>query len=172
MCPDRRDRGRQDLRRSRRGCHPDQDRRERLHEGLSSFGPSPFYLFIHLSSTMRPDEAMHRLNELADPSLLNGMARYGIPVDRALGVSLPQIRSLAKDIGRDHALAAALWVTGVHEARMLATLVDEPDKVSEPQMNAMVDEFASWDICDQCCNNLFRLTPIAWRKALEWSEHQ
>jgi len=113
---------------------------------------------------------MRRLNELADPSRLSGMARYGIPVDRALGVTLPQIRSLAREIGRDHALAAALWATEVHEARMLATLVDEPDKVSESQMDAMVDEFASWDICDQCCNNLFRLTPNAWKKALEWSE--
>ncbi len=121
---------------------------------------------------MHMDDVLHQLKELADPSRLNGMARYGIPVDRALGVSLPQIRSLAKEIGRDHPLAIALWATKVHEARMLATLVDEPDMVSESQMDAMVDEFASWDICDQCCNNLFRLTPIAWKKALEWSDLQ
>jgi 3-methyladenine DNA glycosylase AlkD len=99
------------------------------------------------------------------------MARFGIPTDRALGgTSLPQLRALAKREGRDHQLAEALWATGVHEARILATMVDEPSLVTEQQMDRWVLDFHSWDLCDQCTSNLFSYAAPAWRKAMEWSD--
>ena len=115
---------------------------------------------------------LKRLHDAADPSRLDGMERFGISVDRALGVSLPKLRSLAKEIGQDHALALGLWRTELHEARILASMVDEPDRVTEAQMDVMVGAFHSWDLCDQCCNNLFRLTPYAWNKSQEWCDRE
>ena len=84
-----------------------------------------------------------------------GMSRYGIKVDHAYGLSMVEIRSLAKTIGKDHQLAQELWDTGVHESRLLATIIDLPAKVTEGQMEEWVGEFDSWDVCDQCCSNLF-----------------
>ena len=111
---------------------------------------------------------MRRLRSMADPARLKGMSRYGIPVDRALGVSLPQLRALAKEVGRDHSLARELWSSGVHEAMILASMVDEPQLVTREQMELWAAGFYSWDLCDQCCNNLFRLTPFAWEISREW----
>jgi 3-methyladenine DNA glycosylase AlkD len=78
--------------------------------------------------------------------------------------------ALAKAIGKDHALAEQLWNSGIHEARILASMIDEPRLVTEEQVERWVAAFASWDVCDQCCGNLFDRTPFAYRKALEWSE--
>jgi 3-methyladenine DNA glycosylase AlkD len=97
------------------------------------------------------------------------MARYGIRTDRALGVPMPVIRTLAKQAGRSHAVARDLWNSGVHEARHLATLVDELDRITPGQMNRWARDFDSWDVCDQACHNLFRYTPYAWDKVVEWS---
>jgi 3-methyladenine DNA glycosylase AlkD len=94
-----------------------------------------------------------------------GMARFGIDPKYALGVRVPVLRSLAKKIGRDHALAMALWRTRIHEARILASIVDEPEKVTEKQMDDWISEFNSWDVCDQCCMNLFDKLPNAYEKA-------
>lgn len=101
-----------------------------------------------------------------------GMARYGIRVDQAYGVPVPALRGIAKRLGRSHALALALWATGVHEARHLAGMVDEPALVTEAQLEAWVAEFDSWDVCDGACNNLFRRTPFGWAKAVEWSTRE
>lgn len=109
------------------------------------------------------------LRELGDPVNVEGMARFGINPEGTLGVSMPTLRSIAKHEKRDHALAAALWATGVHEARILAALVDEPAQVTEEQMERWVAAFDSWDVCDQVCCNLFDRTTLAWTKALEWS---
>jgi 3-methyladenine DNA glycosylase AlkD len=100
---------------------------------------------------------------------LEGMSRYGIQTDKALGVTLPKLRALAKTVGRDHEVALELWGTGVHEARILASLVDDPSKVTMAQMDRWVKDFDSWDVCDGCCSNLFDKTPYAWSKAAEWS---
>lgn len=97
------------------------------------------------------------------------MARYGITVDRALGVSLPLLRLLAKRFPRNHGLAQDLWDTEVHELRILAGLIDDPKLVDRPQMDAWAKEFDSWDICDGTCCNLFRNTAQAETSALEWS---
>lgn len=109
---------------------------------------------------------------MADDGRREGMSRYGIAVGKALGVTIPQLRSLAKEIGKDHRLAAALFDSGIHEAMILACFVDEPKRVTERQMDDWVNRFDSWDLCDQCCNELFRRTPYAWSKAMEWSEQK
>ena len=115
------------------------------------------------------DDVLTRLRTLADPSRLPGMARYGIATEHAYGVSLPELRTLAKDLGRDHELAAALWASGVHDARILASLVDDPVLVDDAQFERWAGDFDSWDLCDQVCQNLFRRTPHAYAKAVEWT---
>ncbi|MBN2573411.1 MAG: DNA alkylation repair protein [Deltaproteobacteria bacterium] len=100
-----------------------------------------------------------------------GMARYGINVEHAFGVSIYELRKVAKRLGTDHGLALALWATGVHEARLLACFVDDPSKVTPRQMDAWAGDFDSWDICDQACTSLFDQTQHAWSKAPEWAKH-
>ena len=117
-------------------------------------------------------EVLSRLAALGDPSRLTGMARYGIATERAYGVSLPELRTLARDLGRDHELAAWLWETGVHEARILASLVDEPALVDDAQFESWAGDLDSWDLCDQVCQNLFRRTPRAYAKAVEWTARE
>ena len=85
---------------------------------------------------------------------------------------MPKLRALAKDIGHNHALALDLWASGVHEARILAALIDEPDRVTGAQMERWVKRFDSWDVCDCCCGSLFIKTPFAYRKAIEWSRRE
>jgi 3-methyladenine DNA glycosylase AlkD len=97
------------------------------------------------------------------------MGRFGIDTRNALGVTVTELRGLARRIGRDHDLAAALWQSEIHEARLLATMVDEPSSVTEAQMERWVSDITSWDLCDQLCGNLFDRTPYAFEKALGWS---
>ncbi|SMO97337.1 3-methyladenine DNA glycosylase AlkD [Geodermatophilus aquaeductus] len=110
-----------------------------------------------------------RLRALADPARLEGMARYGIGGAETLGVTVAELRALAKELGRSHELAAGLWDSGVHEARILASLVEEPAAVTERQLDEWAAGLDSWDVCDQVCQNLVRHTPFAWSRALEWS---
>lgn len=98
-----------------------------------------------------------------------GMARYGIKTDNALGTSMPALRKMGKELGRDHELALDLWPTGIHEARILAGIVADPARVTKKQMETWVKDFDSWDVCDQVCMNLFDKTPFAYEKALGWS---
>ncbi|HWC96369.1 MAG TPA: DNA alkylation repair protein [Candidatus Sulfopaludibacter sp.] len=114
-------------------------------------------------------EALERLRAHANPVNVAGMARYGISSKGTLGVPVPVIRGLARESGKSHELALELWASGVHEARILATIVDEPARVTAVQMNRWVRDFDSWDVCDQACQNLFRYTPRAFQKAAEWS---
>jgi 3-methyladenine DNA glycosylase AlkD len=115
---------------------------------------------------------LRSLEELADPARLEGMARFGIDTSTALGITVTELRRLARDLGRDHALAADLWASGIHEARILASIVDDPAAVTERQMESWVREFDSWDLCDQVCMNLFDRTPFAFDTALEWSARE
>ncbi len=101
-----------------------------------------------------------------------GMARFGINPERALGVRAPVLRLLAKKIGKDHKLASGLWKTKIHEARILASMIDEPEKVTAKQTDQWVKCFNSWDLCDQCCINLFSKLPFAWEKAIDWSKKE
>jgi 3-methyladenine DNA glycosylase AlkD len=113
------------------------------------------------------------LKSLSNPDAVAGMARYGINPESAYGISIPALRALAKEIGRDHALAQRLWDSGIHEARILATMIDVPKLVTEAQMDRWVEDFNSWDLCDQCLGNLFdRKGKLAHQKALEWSARE
>lgn len=114
-------------------------------------------------------EIVSDLESLADPANVAGMARYGINPENTLGVSIPRLRAMAKGIGRDHALALELWASGIHEARILAGLVDDPAMVAAAQLERWVGDFDSWDVCDGVCGNLFDRTPFAWEKAAAWS---
>ncbi len=97
------------------------------------------------------------------------MARYAIPPTNAFGVSMSNIQSLAKQLGRSHELAAALWSTGWYEARMLASFVDEPASITPAQMDRWCRDFDNWAVCDTVCFVLFDRTPHAWRKVEQWS---
>ena len=112
---------------------------------------------------------MARLESLADPEDREGMARFGIATARALGIRVPELRRLAREIGINHGLAQELWATRVHEARILACMVDEPSAVTKTQMEGWVREFDSWDVCDHVCGNLFDKTPYAYEMAVAWS---
>jgi len=112
------------------------------------------------------------LREVADPSRTEGMARVGIAVDRAIGVSIPQLRRIAKTHRGDHALALDLWGTGIHEARILASMVDDPRLVTRSQMDDWARDVDSWDLGDQLCNNLFRAARSADAAARAWSSRR
>jgi len=101
-----------------------------------------------------------------------GMARYGINVDDAFGVSIYGLRKVAARIGTDHDLALALWATGNHEARLVACFVDDPAAVTDAQLEAWARDFDSWDVCDQATTSLFDQTPYAWDKAAEWATRE
>lgn len=122
------------------------------------------------------DHLLAELRTHADADNVAGMARFGISSAGTLGVSMPVVRGLARDAKRElkrdgsarHELAGLLWASGVHEARILAALVDDPKLVTEAQMESWATDLDSWDVCDQLCINLFRLAPLAWEKAAEW----
>jgi len=121
---------------------------------------------------MERDEVLERLRSLANPDAVAGMARYGIAAEQAFGVSMPELRKLGKEIGTDHKLAAQLWQAGIRETRILASIIDDPQLVTEEQMDGWAGDFDSWEICDQCCMNLFARTPFARRKCVEWSARE
>jgi 3-methyladenine DNA glycosylase AlkD len=121
---------------------------------------------------MQYNEIIQRLKSLSDPAAVEGMARFGINPENTYGVSVPNLRQIAKEAGKDHALAQELWKSSIHEARILASMVDDPKLVTEEQMEAWVKDFDSWDVCDQVCMNLFDKTPLAWRKVSDWSERE
>jgi 3-methyladenine DNA glycosylase AlkD len=118
------------------------------------------------------EEVLIKLKKLSNPKSLEGMARFGIRPNKALGISIPNLRKLAKEIGKNHKLALRLWKSGIHEARILAGLIDEVDKVTEKQMDSWIKGFDSWDVCDLVCANLFDKTPIAFKKAIEWTRRK
>ena len=118
------------------------------------------------------ETVMKELKSHANPKNVEGMARFGINPKSTLGISVPVLRKMAKKAGTDHDLALKLWATGVHEARILACLVDDPKAVTERQMENWVSEFDSWDVCDQCCGSLFDKTECAHRKAIEWANRK
>jgi len=118
---------------------------------------------------MPAEEILNRLKAVADPDKVAGMAQYAVGGAHTLGISVPALRKLAKEIGQDHQVAQELWTSGIHEARILASMIDPPRQVTEAQMEAWVKDFDSWDVCDQCCLNLFRKTPLTHQKAVEWS---
>lgn len=115
-------------------------------------------------------EVLRELRRLGNPADAAGMGRFGINTETALGIRIPELRRLAKSLGKNHSLAGELWRSGLHEARILAGMIDDPRQVTIDQMEQWAAAFNSWDLCDQVCMNLFDRTPDAWDKALEWSE--
>ncbi len=124
------------------------------------------------SATPAVSGVLKSLRDLSTPSTVAGMARFGIPSDHALGVTVADMRVLAKSLGPNHALAAELWSTGCYEARMVASMIDDPSLVTPRQMENWCRDFDSWAICDTVCFNLFNATPHAWNKIHEWSARQ
>lgn len=115
------------------------------------------------------DSVIATLKKLATSKTRDGMARYAIPADNAFGVSVGQLKQLAKKLGPNHTLATSLWSTGWYEARMLACFVDDPALVTSAQMNQWVRDFDNWAICDTACFALFDRTSHAWGKLPQWA---
>jgi 3-methyladenine DNA glycosylase AlkD len=121
---------------------------------------------------MEADQIIADLKRQANARNVEGMARFGIRPANVLGISMPALRKMAKEFGRDHATTLALWDSGIHEARILASMIDEARLVSPEQMDAWVNDFDTWDVCDQVCGNLFDKTPFAYQKAVEWCHEE
>jgi 3-methyladenine DNA glycosylase AlkD len=115
---------------------------------------------------------MGELQSKAKAENIDGMARFAIVGDQRMGVSVPDMRKIAKSVGKNHQLALDLWDTGVPEGMIVAGMIAEPDKLTEQQMEDWVVDINSWDICDQVCMNLFEKTPLAENKIFEWSTRE
>ncbi len=109
------------------------------------------------------------LQSLANPVNVAGMARFGIVGKNLLGISVGQLRTIAKRIGRDHELAEELWSSGIFEARILAAFIADPKCLTRRQANAWAKDFECWADCDGLCIHLFRKTPFAQELAVAWS---
>lgn len=123
---------------------------------------------MNVSLSDQTEELLNQLRRLANPNNVAGMARYGINPQQALGISIYELRRIAKTVQPSHPLAEELWASGIHEARILASYIEHPTWVSEEQMEHWASDFNSWDLCDQVCG-LFEQTPFAYAKAIEWS---
>jgi len=115
------------------------------------------------------EDVLKRLRARARSDQLEGMARFAMTTEQRLGVSVPDMRKIAKETGKDHKLALELWRTGIPEARIVAAMIDDHERLTEDQMEDWVKDINSWDVCDLVCMNLFEKTPLAWRKILDWS---
>lgn len=115
---------------------------------------------------------LKEFERLKNPVNIKGMARFGIATANTYGITMPELRRIAKEHKKNHRLALDLWETGIHEARILAGLVDDPVRVTKQQMEAWAQEFDSWDVVDQSCNNLFGKTPHAHAMAVKWSRNK
>src|SRR3989338_9922980 len=119
---------------------------------------------------MQYKKILKQLKDMANPEAVAGMARFGINPENTYGISIPNLRRMAKEIGKNHRLAQQLWDSGIHEVRILAGMIDEPGRVTKKQMEDWVKDFDSWDVCDHVCMNLFEKTGFAYKKAIEWSK--
>lgn len=119
------------------------------------------------------EDILDTLESLEDKRNAEGMKKFGITSSsKILGISKPRLRELAKKIGKNHELALKLWDSNIHEARILASMIAEPEKVDEDLMEQWVRDFDNWDLCDQCVMNLFWRTKFAYKKAVEWSQRE
>jgi 3-methyladenine DNA glycosylase AlkD len=115
------------------------------------------------------DDIIERLRTVSSTEVKDGMVKLGINTEKALGVHTARMKEISQEIGQDHGLAAALWDTGIHEARIIAVSIDDPRQVTETQMDRWAADFNSWDLCDHACWYLFDKTPFAHKKCLEWA---
>ena len=114
-------------------------------------------------------KALAMLKKKGRRAYRDGMARFALPTDNTYGVSMGDIRGVARQLGKDHQLALELWRTGVYDARTLAVFVDEPARVTAAQMDRWCRDFDNWGICDTACFALFDRTPHAWAKIRQWA---
>lgn len=122
--------------------------------------------------SMNSEEIIKELRKKTNPKNIEGMARFGINPKNTLGVPIPETRKIAKKIGKNHKLARELWKSGIHEARILAGFIGEPELMTEKEMGEWVLGFDSWDVCDQVCGSLFDKTEFAYKKVFEWSKRK
>jgi 3-methyladenine DNA glycosylase AlkD len=127
---------------------------------------------MNVPSVSKHIAVLRQLKSLSNPENVAGMARFGINPKNTYGIPIPVLRRIARTLGSDHELALQLWKSEIHEARILAALIDVPERVRSQQMELWVKDFDSWDVCDQCCSNLFYMTVHATRKAVEWSSRE
>lgn len=119
---------------------------------------------------LQSENILKKLKSFSNPKNVEGMARFGISAKNTYGVSIPVLRKMSKEIGKDHQMAQELWASGVHEARILASMVDEIEKVIEKQMDKWVADFDSWDVCDQCCLNLLDKVDFVDKKIKNYAQ--
>jgi 3-methyladenine DNA glycosylase AlkD len=108
------------------------------------------------------------LKLLADEGVSKSMERFGIPSDQALGIKVPELRMIARSIKKNHELAMGIWKADIHEAKVLASMIGNPQQMTAGEMDEWVKDIYSWDVCDQCCGNLFVYTPHWKNKVREW----
>lgn len=113
---------------------------------------------------------LSELRRLGEKRNVEGMARFGIVAKNVYGVAKPKMDELARQIGRNHDLAVELWDSGVHDARILAGMIDDPKQVTAAQMNRWVRDFDNWDVCDGTCCHLFVFAEDAWDRAEDWTK--
>ncbi|MCL2687993.1 MAG: DNA alkylation repair protein [Methanobrevibacter sp.] len=117
------------------------------------------------------EDIVKKLEELSNPEEIEGMARFGINPKNTYGIRMPVLKSIAKECEKSHKLAAELWEIDTRETKIIASLVDIPNDVTPLQMDNWANEFDYWEICDQCCINLFRKTEFAYDKIYEWTKN-
>lgn len=123
----------------------------------------------HVHMQIHAPEIIKQLEKLRQDKQLSQLKRAGIRYQKALGIRIPTLRAMAKELGIQHTLALELWENDYHEAKLLATMLADPGKVTKTMMESWVEDFYSWDICDQAIQNVFEKVPMAWDKACEWS---
>jgi len=121
---------------------------------------------------MKYEKITKKLKSLSNYKAIIGMARYGITPENTYGVSIPNLRKIAKEIGTSHKLAQQLWASNIRETKILASMIEDLEKVTEEQTEKWVNEFNYWELCDQCCMNLFEKTEFAYKKAIKWSSKE
>ncbi len=121
---------------------------------------------------MNTEDVLIELKKLASGKSLAAQEYFGIAAENRLGLTVPQMRTIAKKIGTNHELALQLWKTKIHEARHIASMITDPKQSTEKMMEQWLKDFNSWDIVDGCCSSVFRKTPIAYDKAMEWTTRE
>ncbi len=122
------------------------------------------------SSNLTALAILKELHAIASPATAAGKSRWNITAAQVIGVSIPDLRRMAKKIGKNHALALELWDSGINEVRILCSMIDDPSLVSSTQMDSWAADFDSWDVCDQVCSNLFDKTKYPYKKIVQWSK--
>jgi 3-methyladenine DNA glycosylase AlkD len=125
-----------------------------------------------MKNKQQVDVVIAALKRLSSKATREAMPRFGLPRDNALGVSVGKMRKLAKEVGRNHELAEALWQTAIYEGQMMAAFIDDPAMVTAAQMDRWCRDFNNWGIVDTVCFKLFDLTPHAWKKVEQWSKRK